>query len=408
MNILLSAYACRPDMGTEPGGGWSWAKYLAEAGNDVWCFTARYNRPFVEAYLQEHPEERLHMVYVAAPAWVEWLRQQHYQTFSYLHYWYWQRAAYRHARRQQAKVGFDVVHHVTYGSLQMGSHLGKLGLPFIFGPVGGGQSAPRAFRPYLKRGWYVEQARNFFSNSILLNVYNTRATLRSAQLVLVTNDETHARARQLGARHVKMALDSGLPPEFYPPSPPNRPPTDRLCLLWVGSMIPRKGVLLLIDMMALLPDSVTLTLVGSGPQRSLIEARVAALQLGDRVTCVGRVPYERVKDYYARHEVFVFSSLRDSFGTQLLEAMAYGLPVVTLDHQGARTFVPEQAGIKVPPTDVATTVAKFSEAVRYLLEHPAERAAMGERAYAFARQEQWPQKVATTMHEYERFFRYSS
>ena len=395
-------------MGTEPGGGWSWAKHLAQAGNPVWCFTARHNRPFIEPHLQEHPIENLHMVYVGAPSWVEWLRHKHYQTFSYLHYWHWQRAAYQHARRWQADVGFDVVHHVTYGSLQMGSHLGKLGLPFVFGPVGGGQSAPRAFREYLKRGWYVEQVRDFFSNSVLLNLYNTSATLRAADLVLVTNDETLARARHMGARNIKMALDSGLPPEFYPSALPDRPPTDTLRLLWVGSMIPRKGVLLLIDMMARLPDSVTLTLVGSGPQRALIEARIAELQLQERVTCTGRVPYEQVRDYYARHEVFVFSSLRDSFGTQLLEAMAYGLPVVTLDHQGAHTFVPNDAGIKVPPTDVATTLTKFSEAVRYLLEHPQERAAMGARAFAFAQQQQWPQKIATMTNEYDHFLQYSS
>ena len=352
MKLLLSAYACRPDMGSEPGGGWSWAKHLARAGHDVYCLTAAHNRPFVDAHLRDQPVERLRMEYVATPRLMEWLRQRHYPTFGYPHYWFWQRAAYRAARRLHREVSFDLVHHVTYGSLQMGSRLGKLGLPFVFGPVGGGQSAPRAFRSYLRQGWYVERLRDFFSNSVLVNVYYTAATLRAADLVLTTNDETYRRAKQWGARRVGMALDSGLPPEFYPDQPPAHAPTDTLRLLWVGSMIPRKGVLLLLDMMALLPDSVTLTLVGSGPQAGLIRERIAQLGLGGRVHCPGRVPYAAVRAHYARCDAFVFSSLRDSFGTQLLEAMAYGLPIVTLDHQGAHTFVPDDAGLKVPPTDV--------------------------------------------------------
>ena len=407
MKLLLSAYACRPDLGSEPGGGWNWAQHLAQAGHSVWCFTARHNRSFVEAHLREQPVERLHMVYVAVPRWVEGLRRKHYQTFLYLHYWYWQRAAYRHARALHAEVGFDLAHHVTYGSLQMGSLLGKLDLPFVFGPVGGGQSAPRAFRAYLRRGWYVEQLRDFFSNSVLLNVYNTAANLRAADVVLVTNHETGERAQQLGARNVRMALDSGLPADFYPAAVPERAPGNTLRLLWVGSMIPRKGVLLLIDVMALLPDTVSLTLVGSGPQAELIRERIERRGLSERVRCPGRVAYEGVRDYYARHDAFVFSSLRDSFGTQLLEAMAYGLPIITLDHQGAHSFVPDDAGIKVPLTDPAITVAQMSRAVLRLLTHPEERRAMEQASYAYAQTQQWPHKVSAMNHEYESLLAYS-
>ena len=407
MNLLLSAYACRPNTGTEPGVGWSWAWHLAQQGNEVWCFTGLHNRSFVETYLRKHPMAHLHMVYVATPLLIEWLRRKHFRMFSYLHYWFWQRAAYRYARRLRRHVAFDVVHHATYGSLQMGSLLWKLNLPFIFGPVGGGQSAPRAFRSYLKKGWYVEQLRTFFSNSVLVNVYHTAATLRSAGLVLTTNDETYARARQLGARNVKMALDSGLPVEFYPPQVPERPATRTLRLLWVGSMLPRKGVSLLLDVIAPLPDTITLTLVGGGVQEKLIRARIDQLGIGHRVSCTGRVPFEQIKDYYASHDVFIFCSLRDSFGTQLLEAMAYGLPIITLDHQGAHTFVPDRAGIKVPPTDIRTTIARLQEAIRYLQAHPDERAAMGQCGYAFALRHQWPKKVRDMMHEYDHFLQYS-
>ncbi len=407
MKVLLSAYACLPNTGTEPGFGWNWAVYLAKRGVEVWCFTAQHNRDAIEEYLREQPVEGLNMVYVALPAWISQLREWHYQTFVYMHYWHWQRAAYRYACHLQSTVAFDLVHHVTYGSLQMGSLLSKLGLPFVFGPVGGGQSAPPAFRQYMGWGWYTERLRNAFSNSVLLNAYHTKHTLRSSSLVLTTNQETYTRAKQLGAPKVKMALDSGLPPEFYPPQLPHRSPTDTLRLLWVGSMIPRKGVPLLLDVLAALPQEVTLTLVGDGSQEVSIKQRIRKLQLEEKVHCTGRVPYAQVREYYATHDVFVFGSLRDSFGTQLLEAMAFGLPVVTLDHQGARTFVPDGAGIKVSAKNASTTVQHMKQAIRHLQLNPEERLAMGKCAYDFAQTQQWPQKVNNIICDYESILLYS-
>ena len=401
MKVLLSAYACLPDTGTEPGFGWNWAVHLAQRGVQVWCFTAQHNREAIEEQLREQPVEGLTMVYVAVPAWIEWLRQWHYQTFVYMHYWHWQRAAYRRAVQLQSTVAFDLVHHVTYGSLQMGSLLSKLKIPFVFGPVGGGQSAPLAFRQYMGWGWRIEQLRNAVSNSMLLNAYNTENTLRSSSLVLTTNQETYVRARQLGAKEVQMMLDSGLPPAFYPGQMPSRLPTNTLRLLWVGSMIPRKGVPILLDVLTDLPSQVTLTLVGSGSQEGAIKRRIRKLRLEERVQCVGRVSYAQVRKYYATHDVFVFSSLRDSFGTQLLEAMAYGLPVITLDHQGARTFVPDEAGVKVSVETISTTVRQMKQAIRHLQLHPQERLTMGRCAYDFAQTQQWPRKVDSMIESYE-------
>jgi glycosyltransferase involved in cell wall biosynthesis len=80
---------------------------------------------------------------------------------------------------------------------------------------------------------------------------------------------------------------------------------------------------------------------------------------------------------YRSADVFIFTSLRDSFGAQVLEAMGAGLPVVTLDHQGVGTFVPEKAAFKVPVKNPEETVAGLVEAIRTLMVSPELRAKMG-------------------------------
>ena len=49
MKILLSAYACEPNKGSEPGVGWHWALELGYLGHDVWVLTRANNRPAIEA-----------------------------------------------------------------------------------------------------------------------------------------------------------------------------------------------------------------------------------------------------------------------------------------------------------------------------------------------------------------------
>jgi len=53
LKVLLSAYACRPDMGSEPGVGWNMARELVKHYK-IWVITRAENRPFIEAELTSH------------------------------------------------------------------------------------------------------------------------------------------------------------------------------------------------------------------------------------------------------------------------------------------------------------------------------------------------------------------
>lgn len=397
MNVLLSAYACNPSYGGEDGFGFHWTWQTAQQGHRVWCLTNPAGEADIKEYLTQHsaeiPNGRLQFTYVRVPNWVEFLYR--WQFGVYLHYLVWQFLAWRVARRLDAQVNFDWVHHATFGSLQMGSWMWRLGKPLIFGPVGGGQRAPKAFKQYLPNWFKAETMRNAVGWLLMHLDPNVRQTLRHASVVLATNSETADLARRMGARRVELFLDSGLPEDFFLQDYHVRQPQPTLRLLWVGRFFPRKALQLVLEALGQVSKQVQfhLTIIGFGEQEALLPGWLTEYGLDQHVTWRGQQPWPQVREALLEHDAFMFGSLRDSFASQFLEAMASGLPIITLDHQGAHDFIPDSAGLKVPVTTPAATAAALARAVEYFYHHPTEREAMGRAGYAFARTQTWGAKA---------------
>ena len=403
MKILLSVFACDPTKGGESGRSWNWAVTNAELGHDVWCLVREENRPQIEAAHQKLNLPNLRFLYLRLPKWG--YRLYTFQPIGlYTYYLLWQRKAYKLAQKLDAEVNLDVVHHISWGSFQLGTMLWKLRKPLIFGPVGGGQFPPAQYKKYFRFGWRSEVLRAWTSKLLLLLNDSVRQTVKRADLVLAVNKETYALAQKMGAKRVELYLDTSLSPDALPKTFPERPPADTLRVLWVGRLFPRKGVNLALEAIAKVSPEVpfTLTILGDGPFGPLLPGWIEELHLQDKVQWLGQAPFAKVKEAYHTHDVFLFNSLRDSFGAQILEAMAHGLPVIVLDHQGAGDFVPDDAGVKVPVREPEATSKAMAEAIEFFYLHPEERVSRGRRAYAFAKNQMWDVKKKQIAQYYEK------
>ena len=403
MKILITAYSCVPERGREEGRGWNLPLQLAQLGHEVWVMTRPDNLVRIEQYLKSQCLQNLHFIPVAYPFWMN--RPGMWGTpYKKIQYLAWLKQVYDVALQLDKEHKFDVVHHLTMASLQGGSWLWRLNKPFIIGPVGGGQKAPTAFKDYFLDGWVREALRSFIFNRLVLLNPLLRKTFSQTDLVLATNQETVKLARQLGARRVELFLDGGLPPEYFSSAPPNRMNCQKLRLLWVGQIIPRKGLLLALEALSKVSPSIPfkLTIIGSGFLDHYVSGWVKNFGLEGKVDFRGRIPWIEVRNAYLNSDVFLFSSLRDSYGTVMLEAMSQALPLITLNHHGARDFVPAHAGIKVPVTNPSETVSALAQAVEYMYKNPKKRLEMGKIAYDFAKKQSWVQKAAMLSNYYEK------
>lgn len=114
-------------------------------------------------------------------------------------------------------------------------------------------------------------------------------------------------------------------------------------LLYVGLLIPRKGLHTLIRALPLLREaghSFRLTIAGSGPDRPALQVEAARAGVADRVDFLGRVEDDKLPTLYRSADIFVFPSVKEGFGLVLVEAMACGLPVVA----SAAPPIPEVVG----------------------------------------------------------------
>ncbi len=377
MRILLVAYAPSPRRGSEPGSGWNWAWHLSEH-HKVWVLAYPEDRVGCEEFLATHPRPNLRFVWVETiPSLDQWSRRIP-GLVSRFGYEVWQRAVFRVARRLHAQIGFDIAHHVSFGSVSSGPLLWRLGIPFVWGPVGGGQVTPPAFKSYFGPDWRGEVLRTTLLRAAMY-APSVRLAARRSALALATNRETESALRRLGAARVELFLDTGIPERFLSPEAPSaRSHTGaEVTLLWVGKLERRRALPLALEALAKCQPRPRLLVAGEGPLRAEWENLAVKLGLGDRVKFLGLITYGQMPALYRSADVFIFTSLRDSFGAQVLEAMGAGLPVVTLDHQGVGTFVPEKAAFKVPVKNPEETVAGLVEAIRTLMVSPELRAKMG-------------------------------
>lgn len=102
---------------------------------------------------------------------------------------------------------------------------------------------------------------------------------------------------------------------------------DRFTLLSVGNLHSVKGHHHVIEALAYLPD-VDLVIAGSGPERKRLEAQALASGVADRVTFVGALPQNQLREYYGAADALVLASSREGWANVLLEAMACGTPAV--------------------------------------------------------------------------------
>jgi glycosyltransferase involved in cell wall biosynthesis len=160
-----------------------------------------------------------------------------------------------------------------------------------------------------------------------------------------------------------------------------------ILLVYAGRVAPEKNINFLLQSFAgiaqLIPN-VYLLIVGGGKKQFEDELQSLIVQLGitNRVHSTGMIAYEDISSYLAMCDIFVTTSVAETFGMSTVEAMGAGLPIMGIHSPGTSDIVEDGETGFLSTEDVAAFTAKLT----YLCLNPSRRQAMGAAAREASKQ----------------------
>jgi glycosyltransferase involved in cell wall biosynthesis len=372
--VLQLAYACSPDRGSEAGIGWHRAVQSAKHF-DTWVLCEEHEfAGEIRRHLRVNGEiPGLNFVFVPMDG-RQWAWGRVHDLIWYAVLRRWHRQAYRVARQLHEEIGFNLVHQVGFCGYREPGDLWRLPSPFVWGPIGGTQNYPWRFLPSAGLGGaFHETCRNVMNDFQLRASRRVRRAARKASLILAANSTVRADFARAHRIAPQVLIETGL--ADVPGTPRKRDAArDTIRILWSGLLVHRKALHLLIRALATLPPDIRyeVRILGEGPLRRPWGRLARRLGIDRHIAWLGPLPHKEALKQYHWADLFAFTSLRDTSGNVVLEALAAGVPVVCLDHQGMHDVVTDQCGVKIPVTTPREAIAGFAEAVARLASDSAE------------------------------------
>lgn len=357
--FLLSCFACDPGAGSEPFVGWQWVSRVY-AGQHRVVLTRTHHH----AVLHKYEGETLRFRFFDLPFCAN---LDHRHRLMKLYYIFWQVLVVPYAAVIIWRERITDIHHITYNAVDFPGLLWlMLWQRFIWGPVGGGQTPPEVLREYYGDGWRVQRLRSFMKRCLRYNPF-VRGAIARASLVLAANSDTYRRIEPLMGKRkqLKLMLETAVVDIVARDHTPCVP----LQIIWVGRFELRKAPQMIVEVARALdashPGCFRFRMIGGGEMLEKIRAQSASCA---NLEVLGEVSFDQMRGIYVESDCLAFTSLQDTSGNVVLEALAYGLPVIALNHQGAADILSSGGGILIDIGPPDRVVADFAAACVRLLD----------------------------------------
>jgi glycosyltransferase involved in cell wall biosynthesis len=388
-NVLASVYACNPYDGSERAVGWNWICEIDKFHN-VWAITSSVYKADIEDYKNKNPGalQNTKFIYIKVPKLIS-LWHKGYRG-ERLYYILWQKAAFKHCKKLMEKANFDLVHHITYVTCVLPTYMHKLGLPFLYGPVAGGENIPKVIRfPNNRKDDMVERVRISVQKFFSLTP-NFSRTMKGASVILATTNETKQLIPEKYREKVNIFQAIGLNEKIFYPEPLEK--KNHSCrFLIAGRMIYWKGYELAILAFKQALErgcDAELTILGDTDDGDLSYKeylrRICGHYIDKEIKFVSKVDYTKMKEFYDGFDVLINGSFRDSGCFIVMEAQARGIPVICVDTGGPAVNTTENTSIKIQPAPLNQMITDMAGAINKLAKDRKLREKMSKAAREYA------------------------
>ncbi|RHD55443.1 glycosyltransferase [Phocaeicola plebeius] len=379
LSILINAYACSPEMGSEPGMGWNWCVNLAKHC-ELHIITEGEFRDNIEAALPNLPQRNnMHFYYNPVSEKIRKMcwNQGDWRFYKYYREWQWK--TYLIAKKIIQKHHIDVIHQLNMIGFREPGYLWKIkNIPFIWGPIDAKESFPTTF---LKDASFKTKLFISLKNAITKYQlkYAKRVHLAARQATYVISASSNSQQAIRKYFHIESPLlnETGCYIQDHPIIDKSK--KEDFDILWVGKLDFRKQLNIALCSIARAQNRhFKLHIVGGGNNSFY---QMLAKKLGIEKQCMwyGSISHKQVQKFMQKSDIFFFTSIAEGTPHVVLEAIGNNLPVLCFNTCGQGDCVNENIGIKIELSNPEQSIQEFSsilndlEKKRYSLQMMSEK-----------------------------------
>ena len=407
MKVLVNAYACSPNMGSEPGMAWNWCVNLANYC-ELFIITEGEFRDNIESVLPNLPQgANMHFYYNPVS---DRIRQMCWNQGDWRFYYYyrqWQKKTLIIAQDICQHNHIDIIHQLNMIGFREPGLLWKIeGPKFVFGPIGGLMNIPVL---YLLKNSKKETLKVILKKAIssfqIRFSTNVRSAINKADILLGATKEEVETIEKVYGKKILLMPETGTSSELVAKGNIDVF-QNSFNILWVGRFIPTKQLGLALEVMNRLRNykNVRLHIVGDGSDADYYKKKASSLGISGNCVWHGYKDNATVQFMMQNADLFLFTSIAEASSTVVLESISNNLPVVCFDACGMSSIVTEDIGFKIPITHYKKSVVDFANIIEYILLHREELANKSSNCISRAEQLSWKNKAELLFNLYQQLF----
>lgn len=347
LSLLINAYACSPNMGSEPGMAWNWCVNLAKYC-ELHIITEGEFRNKIEAALPILPQgKNMHFYYNPVSEEIRKMcwNQGDWRFYKYYKEWQWK--TFLIAKDICKENHINILHQLNMIGFREPGYLWKIpNIPFVWGPVDAKESFPLAYLEgaSLKTKLFI-QLKNAITKWQLQHAKRVRLAVKRASCVISASSNSQQAFKKYYQIDSPLLNETGCYIQEHPIIDKSK--KEYFDILWVGKLDFRKQLSLALRSIAATKNPhIKLHIVGGG-NNFMYQTLAKELGIENQCKWYGAISHEEVQTIMQKSDIFFFTSVAEGTPHVVLEAISNNLPVVCFDTCGQGDSINEKVGRKI-------------------------------------------------------------
>lgn len=375
LSVLINAYACGPNLGSEPGVGWNWVIYLAQHCH-VYVITEGEWKEEIEKALPSLPQkDRIHFFYLPVADETRKMCWNQGDWRFYYYYKRWQQNALTLARTIMNSYTIDIIHQLNMIGFREPGYLYKIKeIPFVWGPIGGMNLFPEAYltNASLKKTFAIK-LKNVLNKWQMRYHVRVRKAIFRADALISAIPEVQENIKAIYGKDSCLISETGCDIITEENFDVGRFYKQSFNILWVGRFFFAKQLEIALRAIAEIKylSGLKFHIVGDGTDEEQNYYRELSISLGISDLCIwyGKISNSEVHQLMQEYQLFFFSSVSEATSTVVLEALGNCLPIICFNTCGFGAIVDDMVGDKIELSEPNKSIYDFAERINYLYNH---------------------------------------